>query len=108
MKIAVDVNALMFIMSKCTIRHRAQKKFSLKEATNVQRHEEYEMAEYGSDCIDTIKGIMDVLKEEFYCVFVFDGKAFPEKQLETERRSRKRMGAKDTLATMKGYFNEIY
>lgn len=104
MKIAVDVNALMFTMSKCAIRHRVQKKFSLKEANNVLKHEAYEMAECEAYCIDTIKGTMDVLKEEFYCVFVFDGKVFPEKQLETERRLRRCLGANETLTTMRRIF----
>uniref|UniRef100_A0A7I4B541 XPG-I domain-containing protein n=1 Tax=Physcomitrium patens TaxID=3218 RepID=A0A7I4B541_PHYPA len=106
MKIDVDVNALMFIMSKCAIRHRIKKKFSLKEANDVLRHEEFERAEYGSYCIDTIKKAMEILKEEFYCVFVFDGRTFLEKQLEMERRSRKQMGAKETLATMRKIISE--
>uniref|UniRef100_A0A7I3ZXR9 XPG-I domain-containing protein n=2 Tax=Physcomitrium patens TaxID=3218 RepID=A0A7I3ZXR9_PHYPA len=104
MKIVVDVNALMFIMCKCAICHRIKKKFSLKEANDVLRHEEFERTEYGSYCIDTIKKAMEILRDEFYCVFVFDGKTFPEKQLEMERRSRKYMGAKETLATMRRIF----
>nr|PNR37426.1 hypothetical protein PHYPA_020535 [Physcomitrium patens] len=104
MKIAVDVNALMFIMSKCAIRHRIKKKFSLKEANDVLHHEEFERAEYGSYCIDTIKKAMEILRDEFYCIFVFDGKVFSEKQLEMERRSRKHMEAKETLATMRRIF----
>nr|PNR42542.1 hypothetical protein PHYPA_017372 [Physcomitrium patens] len=81
MKIAVDVNALMFIMSKCAIRH----------PNDVLHNEEFEKAEYSSYCIDTIKKAIEILRDEFYCVFVFDGKTFPEKQLEMERRSRKHM-----------------
>lgn len=104
MKIAVDVNALMFIMSKCTIRRRIGKKFSVEEANSVLSHEAFERAEYGSYCIDTIKEAMRKLRDEFYCVFVFDGEAFPEKQLELERRAKKRMRAKETLAIMRRIF----
>nr|PNR42728.1 hypothetical protein PHYPA_017558 [Physcomitrium patens] len=81
-KIVVDINALMFIMSKCAIRHHLKKKFSLKEANDVLHYEEFERTEYGSYCIDTIKKAMEILRDEFYCVFVFDGKTFPEKQLD--------------------------
>jgi len=104
MKIAVDVNALMFVISKCTVRRRIEKRFSLKEANDVLSHEAYERAEYGSYCIDMIKKAMNILRDEFYCVFVFDGKTFPEKQIEIERRKKKCMQAKETLATMRRIF----
>lgn len=104
MKIAVDVNALMFIMSKCTIRHRIEKMFSLKEANDVLNHEAFEMAEYAWCCTQTIQKAMETLRDEFYCVFVFDGQAFPEKQLELERRAKKCIGAKETLEIMRRIF----
>nr|PNR61597.1 hypothetical protein PHYPA_000020 [Physcomitrium patens] len=47
---------------------------------------------------------MEILRDEFYCVFVFDGKIFPKKQLEMERQSRKHMGVKETLGTMRRIF----
>nr|PNR42548.1 hypothetical protein PHYPA_017378 [Physcomitrium patens] len=59
MKIAVDVNALMFIISKYAIHH----------PYDVLHHEEFEKAEYSSYCIDTIMKAMEILRDEFYCVF---------------------------------------
>uniref|UniRef100_A0A7I4EW98 XPG-I domain-containing protein n=2 Tax=Physcomitrium patens TaxID=3218 RepID=A0A7I4EW98_PHYPA len=104
MKIAIDVNALMFIISKYVIHHCIIKKFSLNEVNDILRHEEFEMAKYSSYCIDMVKKAIEILRDEFYCVFVFDRKKFLEKQLEIERRSRKHMGAKETLATMRRIF----
>lgn len=104
MKIAVDVNALMFVMSKCSIHHRAKKRFSLKEASSVLNHEAFERAECEEYCIDTIKTAMTILREEFDCVFVFDGKAFPEKQAVIRRRARKHAEAREALARARRTF----
>lgn len=74
--------------------------FSLIEANHVTGDEPFERVEYGSCCIDMIMNAMKTLKDEFYCVFVFDGTMFPIKQLELERCTNKCVGAKETLTIM--------
>jgi len=84
MTIVVDINALMFNLPKCIVcHHHIEMKFSLKEARDDEsNHEAFERAKYGLCCIDIIRKAMEILRGEFKCVFVFEGKTFTEKELE--------------------------
>ena len=106
MKIAVDMNALMFVMFRCSIRHRIKEKFSVREASGVLNHEAFERAECEEYCIDTIKTAITILREEFDCVFVFDGKAFSEKQAVIKRRAKRHAEVKEALTRARRIFKQ--